>query len=804
MADFTLKDLQDAFTGSLKSVFGGNSAPKPASTTPAASDAGSRTTGSDGGTLETFKKIAQEGVPVATAFYTIGKDGKEASAVFTYLAQMSPVMSKGLSGFVSAIEDGRQQINAAGKVGLGNSNFPQLQEQAKLAGMSIEKYTALVKDTGAPLTGLGANVNQASERFSGLSKEVLASNVGKKLLEAGVSAEDITKATAIMAANTKVNLEKDAAGKAQLISASAELARQIDETARITGKSQDEIRGEMAQRSKSAETILSMNLMNEKQREAFQKTQAALSGFGPTIQNLGQTIASGARLKPEDMAALNALGPAAGSFQRAIRMQQAATTDAQKAQADAALKDAQAKINAFQSSERYARLALQGSGEVSEMQKKMITENQRRAGAQTAVREGGLDQRQALQSQERTTQLEQQGKIGRGPQAGQVDTGQAATRAVNNAQEEFRKNAAGGAIAINNFNTAIGKSPGVIDSFNKAVELGAGKIGETPEQKAKRIQGGVDKVMGAAGVKEASPVDANKFGAPGTSLKDRRDGGSKDATGSWFENFGSGKLMELHKQEAVVPKDKLPEFMQDMMKEMSGSQEKMQGIMGSIKKPVDKEGATNEAQLKALISQFKPPRSKEEGMAQFEAEQSAKKGGINLSDIEKLMPKGMPPQLGEVKKPAIADLMPKMPEIKQPAGMFDQINNMFGKMKTPDNLKDPASLFGKIKQPEFPKLPMMPDVASEANRRKDTAETTKKTAEAAKAPAAPAPAPAAPKGPTAPVLETGNATLNDVLLALNQLNKTMGQVAAHSENISDASNKTARLAGKASGNRALA
>jgi hypothetical protein len=228
----------------------------------------------------------------------------------------------------------------------------------------------------------------------------------------------------------------------------------------------------------------------------------------------------------------------------------------------------------------------------------------------------------------------------------------------------------------------------------------------------------------------------------------------------------------------------------------------MQGIMGNIKKPVDKEGVTNEAQLKALISQFKPPRSKEEGLAQFEAEQAANKGGMKISDIEKLMPKATPPQVGEVKKPVMPEL-PKMPEVKQPAGMFDQINSMFGKMKTQSAPMDP-SLIGKIKQPEFQKLPMMPDVASEANRRKDTAETTKKTAEAAKVPTAPAPAPALPAGPRAPVTDTSTATLNDVLVALNQLNKTMGQVAAHSENISDASNKTARLAGKASGNRALA
>jgi hypothetical protein len=151
--------------------------------------------------------------------------------------------------------------------------------------------------------------------------------------------------------------------------------------------------------------------------------------------------------------------------------------------------------------------------------------------------------------------------------------------------------------------------------------------------------------------------------------------------------------------------------------------------------------------------------------------------------------------------------MPKMPEIKQPpgmSGMFDQITSMFGKMKTQATPLDPSSLLGKIKQPEFPKLPMMPDVASEANRRRDTAETTKKTADAAK------PVTEKPSIPTTPtdivsnIAGADNATLNDVLLALNQLNKTMGQVATHSENISDASSKTARLAGKSSGNRALA
>jgi hypothetical protein len=58
--------------------------------------------------------------------------------------------------------------------------------------------------------------------------------------------------------------------------------------------------------------------------------------------------------------------------------------------------------------------------------------------------------------------------------------------------------------------------------------------------------------------------------------------------------------------------------------------------------------------------------------------------------------------------------------------------------------------------------------------------------------------------PETPATGTGsgdNVTLKDVLASLNQLNKTMGQVASHSESISDASNKTARLSSKATGNR---
>jgi hypothetical protein len=49
-----------------------------------------------------------------------------------------------------------------------------------------------------------------------------------------------------------------------------------------------------------------------------------------------------------------------------------------------------------------------------------------------------------------------------------------------------------------------------------------------------------------------------------------------------------------------------------------------------------------------------------------------------------------------------------------------------------------------------------------------------------------------------------NVSLKDVVASLNQLNKTMAQVASHSESISESSHKSAKLAKKATGNRVAA
>ena len=55
-----------------------------------------------------------------------------------------------------------------------------------------------------------------------------------------------------------------------------------------------------------------------------------------------------------------------------------------------------------------------------------------------------------------------------------------------------------------------------------------------------------------------------------------------------------------------------------------------------------------------------------------------------------------------------------------------------------------------------------------------------------------------------PMVTAHKATLDDVARLLEQLNKTMVQVASHSESISEASHKTAKNSARATGNKNLA
>lgn len=505
-----------------------------------------------------LKDLAGATLPVITGFTGIGKQGQNAYEALEKVAKVVPAFGGVLGDGIAAMQKGREQIAAAGKQGIGDNNFLKLQSQVAGAATTIDQHTAAMKNSQGTLNSLSGTASGVSDKMLALQRETQENPLGMQLKKNNAEfAGELNAATLIMASNSKANL-KNKDEVTALAASSAELAAQIDQTSKITGQSRDAIRDELQNRMKSAESQLAMNQMNEQQRQQYVKTQAALVGMGPSINDLATTIASGGRLSEQNKTTLQAMGPAAGDFQKAIRMQQMATTEAQKQQADAAMAAAKAKINEWQNSKRFADIALQGSGAVAEQMKKSFTENQTRAGQMAQQRETGGTGVEAAAAQQKQAENLQQGKTAKGT----VDPGQVTGQIQNEAVERARVNSAGAAKNLSTMNDEIGRIPNLAKKAGETIDMTFGKE-RTQAAIADRNKATYDKVqktLTGEGTKPnaAANQPANSRLAP---IQTSRADGSLGATGKLIEDFGKGTPAMLHGKEGVITENQLSDLM---------------------------------------------------------------------------------------------------------------------------------------------------------------------------------------------------------------------------------------------------
>jgi len=181
---------------------------------------------------------------------------------------------------------------------------------------------------------------------------------------------------------------------------------------------------------KQPEIMAQMRLMNEDQRAAFMRTQAALNSLGPTITKLsGELSQFGGPVTEDSIMAMAALGPAGRELAAAQKAMKNATTDEEKQRAQLQMQRAQAAVNERTQSASFQRMAAMGAVDPAfAVYGKIAAEN---AGGGRQASQQAITGKSAISAAQEQDILAQRQLAGKEQRTGETDKGAATGRAIN-------------------------------------------------------------------------------------------------------------------------------------------------------------------------------------------------------------------------------------------------------------------------------------------------------------------------------------------------------------------------------------
>ena len=772
-----------------------------------------------GGTGAGLGDILKSSAGVVTAFTSITTNGNHAATALQRMSSVIPGLG-GAAGKAIGELDGLRTgtlINAQQGVSM---SFLDMQDKANKAGLSQAQYLQAVNNSGIALDAVSGNATGSAEKLLKLGNSLQEGDLGKNLKEkTNMAAAELGNLAIVSQYGAKANLDNPKAMEKASQFAS-ELATNLHRTSMVTGQTHEALTAALEERLKEPGTVMMMRRMSEQQREGYVSAQVALLGMGKSVGDLSDTIAKGGRYTKDNVTALMAMGPAAGEFQRATYALTHAKTKEQKEAAEQALEKAKSHVNEFQSSQRFQNMVNRSTPEMGAAMSKIAEEN-RTAGRQVGAKaETGMTGVKADQANRDKTDLQGQGLIKGADGKVTQDARRAADQALSRTEEKARVNSTAGTQALADTSAKIGGDAASIKKFDTAMTtvFGAGGTTEAAAAKLKadfKLLGDVTGISkpGAASAAPttsgASAVGNREIGKP-----PGRKGGSKEATGDWFENFGAETAVNLHGDEAVVPKAQVKTFMQDMQeraakqmpKPVADTGKNMLADMlpkGGLKAPEVKPPELpklSEEQLKTLAegpgernqgkgSPFYQEALKlqEDIKARATASKEEKKEEAPKLDVPKVdAPKVEAPKLDVPKVDA-----PKV-EPKAEPSIFDRIKTQISSMI-------------KTSTPTAPSMPKLDGISADIAK-PVTPPPIPKPVPKLETPEKPVEQPKLQTTPAALPAATGSSSvsLKDLNDQLMMLNKQMGQMISHAATTAEASQKTAKSTSRPAGSRALA
>lgn len=208
----------------------------------------------------------------------------------------SNMFSRGINMLTSYIDDNVDSLRELSSVGASFNNSIFDMKLAATAGeMSFTDFSKMVKESSNTLAMLGGTVSKGAEQVSMFTKGIRKSDAGKQLMGMGFTIADINEGLVdylniqIQSGN-KINLRDKkltAGGEAYL--------KQLDELAKVTGKSRDQISKDLMAQQQDAGIRNRINELTGDQQRNFTGTleyiNTTLPGMSSGLQDMMDGVA---------------------------------------------------------------------------------------------------------------------------------------------------------------------------------------------------------------------------------------------------------------------------------------------------------------------------------------------------------------------------------------------------------------------------------------------------------------------------------------------------------------------------------
>jgi hypothetical protein len=329
------------------------------------------------GYADLFKKLGTDVNPLSLA---LKGAGEAAGKVKDAYDKVSPVVQENL--------DTWRKLSTTGAA--FSNDVVGMSVAAASTRMSLSEFADTVGKNAAQLSGLGGNVTRGAEAFSRLSKEMFDSGATDQLKQMGYTTKEINDVLALQVGFQGATLANSKAAQQQAQQSAIELATEMDELAKLTGKSRKEQEDSMkkAAADMQAEAKLRLMTMGKSEEEAAQIRAEYL-------KNYNEAEARGQGQMFKEVFATGTVQSKEASMQVALQGKSAAATVAQasaisKGNLDAARRhneDATREMGRLNNNTAYLSVAMMGTGEASKSVQKSMLDTRTAYNNEKAIRD---------------------------------------------------------------------------------------------------------------------------------------------------------------------------------------------------------------------------------------------------------------------------------------------------------------------------------------------------------------------------------------------------------------------------------